>query len=38
VPITLTDRPVMDFSYGVSYFSNATGKDIPLSPLGNPDF
>ena len=38
VPIKLPDRPVMDVSYGVSYFSNATGKDIPLSPLGGRDF
>ena len=28
---------MVDFSYGVSYYSTATGKSIPLSPLGNRD-
>jgi TonB-dependent receptor len=37
VPMKFPSQPVVDFSYGVSYFSTATGKDIPLSPLGNRD-
>jgi hypothetical protein len=37
VPIKLPSQPVVDLSYGVSVFSTATGKRIPLSPLGNRD-
>ena len=37
VPMKLPNQPVVDFSYGVSFFSTATGKDIPMSPLGNRD-
>ena len=37
VPMKLPVSPVVDFAYGVSWFSTATGKDIPLSPLGNRD-
>jgi hypothetical protein len=37
VPMKLPASPVMDFSYGFSHFSTATGKSIPLSPLGNRD-
>ena len=37
VPMKLPASPVVDFSYGVSHFSTATGKSIPLSPLGNRD-
>ena len=37
VPMKLPNQPVFDLSYGVSYFSTATGKDIPLSPLGSRD-
>jgi hypothetical protein len=37
VPMKLPNQPVVDFSYGVSYYSTATGKSIPLSPLGNRD-
>jgi outer membrane receptor protein involved in Fe transport len=37
-PIKLPTRPVVDFSYGVSFFSNATGKSIPLSPISGNDF
>ena len=37
VPIKLPSQPVLDLSYGVSMFSTATGKDIPLSPLGGRD-
>ena len=32
VPLKLPSQPVADFSYGVSFSSTATGKDIPLSP------
>ncbi len=38
VPLKLPVQPVVDFSYGVSVFSTATGKSIPLSPLGNRDW
>ena len=37
IPMKLPTQPVVDFSYGLSYYSTATGKDIPLSPLGNRD-
>jgi outer membrane receptor protein involved in Fe transport len=37
VPLKLPTRPVVDFSYGVSHYSNATGKAIPLSPVGRRD-
>jgi hypothetical protein len=37
VPIKLPSQPVFDLSYGIGFFSNATGKDIPLSPLGSRD-
>jgi TonB-dependent receptor len=37
VPMKLPSQPVADFSYGVSVSSIATGKDIPLSPLGSRD-
>jgi hypothetical protein len=38
VPTKLPDRPLADFSYGVSYYTTATGKDILLSPLGDRDW
>jgi len=38
VPLKLPDRPVADFSYGINHSSTATGKSIPLSPLGNRDW
>ena len=38
IPLKLPSNPVVDFSYGVSYFTNATGKDIPMSSLGKRDF
>ncbi len=38
VPIKFPNRPVMDFSYGLNVYSTATGKSIPLSPLGNRDW
>lgn len=37
VPMKLPTQPVVDFSYGVNHYSTATGKSIPLSPLGNRD-
>jgi hypothetical protein len=37
VPMKLPVSPVVDFAYGISFFSTATGKDIPLSPLGGRD-
>jgi hypothetical protein len=37
VPMKLPVQPVADFSYGLGYYSTATGKSIPLSPLGNRD-
>ena len=37
VPLKLPSRPVIDFSYGVSHFSTATGRDILLSPLSGND-
>jgi hypothetical protein len=38
VPLKLPSRPVFDLSYGFSVYSTATGKEIPLSPLGNRDW
>jgi len=38
VPLRLPFQPVVDLSYGVSYFETATGKSIPLSPLGSRDW
>jgi hypothetical protein len=37
IPMKLPSQPVVDFSYGISHFSTATGKSIFLSPLGNRD-
>jgi hypothetical protein len=37
VPMKLPNQPVLDFSYGVNVNSIATGKSIPLSPLGSRD-
>jgi len=38
VPLKLPNRPVIDFSWGMNFFSNATGKSIPLSPLDGRDW
>jgi hypothetical protein len=38
VPLKLPVQPVADFAYGLSFYSTATGKDIPMSPLGNRDW
>lgn len=37
VPMKLPSQPVLDFSYGVDFYSTATGKSIPMSPLGSRD-
>jgi outer membrane receptor protein involved in Fe transport len=37
VPMKLPTQPVADFAYGLSFYSTATGKSIPLSPLGSND-
>jgi outer membrane receptor protein involved in Fe transport len=37
VPLRFPSRPVVDFSYGVNFYSTATGKSIPLSPLNGND-
>ena len=37
VPMKLPSEPIVDVSYGLSYFTTATGKSIPLSPLGSRD-
>ena len=37
-PLKFPSRAVLDFGYGVSVYSNATGKAIPLSPLGSRDW
>ena len=38
IPIKLPSQPVFDLSYGIGYYGNATGNDIPLSPLGSRDY
>ena len=35
-PLKFPSRAVLDFSYGLSTYTNATGKAIPLSPIGQP--
>src|SRR5687768_6785088 len=37
IPMKLPTRPVFDLSYGLNYYTTATGKNIPLSPLGSRD-
>ncbi len=37
VPMKLPSQPLFDLSYGFNRISTATGKSIPLSPLGNRD-
>jgi TonB-dependent receptor len=37
VPMKLPNQPVVDFSYGLDFYSTATGKSIPMSPLGSRD-
>jgi hypothetical protein len=38
VPLKLPVQPLADFSYGLSFYSTATGKEIPMSPLGRRDW
>jgi TonB-dependent receptor len=38
VPLKLPARPVFDLSYGVNFYTTATGKSIPVSPLGSRDW
>ena len=37
-PLKFPSRAVLDFSYGLSSYTNATGKSIPLSPVGTRDW
>jgi hypothetical protein len=37
-PLKQPTQPVFDLSYGLNFFSTATGKDILLSPLGRRDW
>jgi TonB-dependent receptor len=37
-PLKFPSRAVLDFNYGFTTYSNATGKSIPLSPLDGNDF
>ena len=37
-PLKFPNRAVLDFNYGFTTYSNATGKSIPLSPLNGRDF
>jgi hypothetical protein len=37
IPMKLPASPTLDFAYGLSVYSTATGKSIPLSPLGSRD-
>jgi outer membrane receptor protein involved in Fe transport len=37
-PLKFPSRAVLDFSYGLNMYSNATGKSIPLSPVGSRDW
>lgn len=37
-PLKFPSRAVLDFSYGLNVYANATGKSIPLSPVGTRDW
>ena len=37
-PLKFPSRAVLDFSYGLNAYTNATGKSIPLSAIGNRDW
>ena len=37
-PLKFPSRPVVSFSYGLTGYSTATGKEIPLSPVSGRDF
>jgi hypothetical protein len=36
-PLKFPSQPVLDLSYGLNYYTTATGESIPLSPLGRRD-
>jgi hypothetical protein len=38
IPLRFPTGPTLDFSYGFSHSSNATGRAIPLSPLDGSDW
>jgi len=38
IPMKLPTQATLDLSYGISHYSTSTGKDIPLSPLGDRDW
>jgi hypothetical protein len=38
IPLKLPLQPVLDFSYGLDFYSTATGKSIPVSPVGRRDW
>jgi hypothetical protein len=38
IPLKFPSRPTVDLSYGSTYYSNATGKSIPLSARGDRDW
>jgi TonB-dependent receptor len=38
VPLKFPSRPTLDLSWGMDFYSNATGEDIILSPLGSRDW
>ena len=37
-PLKFPNRAVLDFSYGLNFQSNATGKSIPMSSIGRRDW
>jgi TonB-dependent receptor len=37
-PLKFPSRAVLDFSFGLNAYTNATGKSIPLSPVGSRDY
>jgi TonB-dependent receptor len=37
-PLKFPNRPMVDMSIGFNHYSTATGKSIPLSPLGSRDW
>jgi outer membrane receptor protein involved in Fe transport len=38
VPLKISNRPVLDLSYGTKWIGNATGDTVLFSPLGNRDW
>jgi outer membrane receptor protein involved in Fe transport len=38
VPLKLPNRPVVDLSYGMNFYTSATGDSIPLSPIEGRDW